>query len=53
MISFFKNIFVRQPQKCDKCGISEEERENVMSLLNSTELNIDYKKLKKVFDKSK
>lgn len=32
---------------------TEEERENVMSLLNSTELNIDYKKLKKVFDKSK
>lgn len=25
MISFFKNIFIRQPHKCDKCGISEED----------------------------
>ena len=32
---------------------TDKERENVMSLLYSTEINIDYKKLKKVFDKCK
>lgn len=31
---------------------TDKERENIMSLLNSTEIKINYKKLKKVFDKS-